>query len=271
VQYATIAGAIEFANHGDVILLAPGQHEGNVRIQGKSHVSMRGAGKDKTFTITEGDSTITQTFTVSQWNTAKANNDILRLSASFGSGTKVSFDVNFDDIEDVPDTAGVGTSTIEKFSDVGIGVTNFNGIGATITRSGANLSGQQKLSDGQNAWNFDTGTTRLTIDEKTILQSSEYQAVVGGGYGGAAAAIVGSPAVGSGGISNDFTYTVTAHADPANFDFVAGKYTQYSVTVIGPGGSSTMVVSTDGTYSFGGVADGTPATSVSKARSYSPS
>jgi flagellin-like hook-associated protein FlgL len=222
-----------------------------------------GVGQDKTITVTEGSASFTQTFTQAQWKAASSTNQVLNFDHQFASGTHVNFDVDFGEIEAVPDTAGVGTSTIEKFANVGVSMSNFNGIGATITRSGMNLSGQQKLSDGQNSWNFETGTPRVTIDEKTVLQSSEYQAVVGQGYGGAAAAIVGSPIIGSGGISNDFTYTVTAQADPANFDFVAGRYTQYSVTVTGPGGSSTMIVSADGVYSFGGIADNTPPTSVS--------
>jgi flagellin-like hook-associated protein FlgL len=222
-----------------------------------------GVGQDKTITVTEGSASFTQTFTQAQWKAANSTNQVLNFDHQFASGTHVNFDVDFSEIEAVPDTAGVGTSTIEKFANIGVSMSNFNGIGATVTRSGMNLSGQQKLSDGQNSWNFETGTPRVTIDEKTVLQSSEYQAVVGQGYGGAAAAIVGTPIVGSGGISNDFTYTVTAQADPANFDFVAGKYTQYSVTVTGPGGSSTMVISSDGVYSFGGIADGTPPTSVS--------
>ena len=222
-----------------------------------------GIGQDKTVTVTEGSASFTQTFTQAQWKAASSTNQELNFDHQFASGTHVNFDVDFEQIEAVPDTAGVGTSTIEKFANIGVSMSNFNGIGATINRRADNLSGQQKLADGQNSWNFETGTPRVTIDEKTVLQSSEYQAIVGQGYGGAAAAIVGSPIVGSGGISNDFTYTVTAQADPANFDFVAGKYTQYSVTVIGPGGSSTMVVSADGVYSFGGVADNTPATSVS--------
>jgi flagellin-like hook-associated protein FlgL len=221
-----------------------------------------GIGQDKTITVTEGDASFTQTFTQAQWKAIKATNQELNFDHQFASGTHINFDVNFDEIESVPDTAGVGTSTIEKFANLGASMTNFNGIGGTITRSASNLSGQQKLSAGQNSWNFDTGTPRVTIDEKTILQASEYTAVVGAGYGGAAAAIVGSPIVSSGGISNDFTYTVAAHADPANFDFVAGRYTQYSVTVTGPAGTSTMVVSADGVYSFSGIADGTPAGTV---------
>jgi flagellin-like hook-associated protein FlgL len=222
-----------------------------------------GVGQDKTITVTEGDTSFTQTFTQAQWKAAKSTDQVLNFDHQFASGTHINFDVNFDEIEAVPDTAGVGTSTIEKFVNLGVGVTNFNGIGGTITRSGTNLAGQQKLADGQNSWNFDTGTARLTIDEHTILQSSQYQTTVGQGYGGAADAIVGAPIVGSGGISLDYTYTVTAQADPANFDFVSGRYTQYSVTVTGPGGSSTVIVSADGVYSFGGIADGTPPTSVS--------
>jgi flagellin-like hook-associated protein FlgL len=221
-----------------------------------------GVGQSKTITVTEGDVSYTQTFTQAQWKAAKSTNQVLNFDHQFQSGTHINFDVNFDQIEAVPDTAGVGTSTIEKFVDVGIGVSDFNGIGATVNRSAANLSGQQKLADGQNAWNFDTGTARLTIDEHTILQSSQYAATVGGAYGGANNAIAGIPVVATGGISNDFTYTVTADADPANFDFVAGKFTAYSVTVTGPGGTTTVVVSADGLYSINGVADGTPPSSV---------
>ena len=222
-----------------------------------------GIGQDKTITVTEGSTAFTQTYTQAQWKAAKSTDQVLNFDHQFASGTHINFDVDFDQIEAVPDTAGVGTSTVEKFADLGVGVTNFNGIGGTITRSADNLQGQQKLADGQNSWNFDTGTPRLTIDEHTILQASQYNAVVGQAYGGAATAIAGAPIVGSGGISNDFSYTVTAQANPANYDFVAGKFTQYSVTVTGPAGSSTMIVSADGIYSFGHIGDGAPAQSVS--------
>jgi flagellin-like hook-associated protein FlgL len=221
-----------------------------------------GVGQDKTITVSEGDVAYTQTFTQQQWATAKATDQVLNFDHQFGSGTHINFDVNFDQIEAVPDTAGVGTSTIEKFVDVGVGVSNFNGIGGTITRSANNLSGNQKLADGQNAWDFDTGTPRLTIDEHTVLQSSQYTATVGTAYGGAADAIQGTPTIPTGGISNDFTYTVQASANPANFDFTAGRYTQYSVTVTGPGGTSTIIVSADGLYSINSIADGSPAESV---------
>ncbi|WP_395018164.1 hypothetical protein [Dongia sp.] len=221
-----------------------------------------GVGQDKTITVTEGTVAFTQTFTQAQWKAANSTGQTLNFDHQFVSGTHINFDVDFEQIEAVPDTAGVGTSVIEKFADLGIGVTNFNGIGATVTRSASNLSGQQKLADGQNSWNFDTGTPRLTIDEKTILQSSQYNAIVGGAYGGAADAIAGTPTIPLAGISNDFTYTVTAHADPANFDFIAGKFTAYSVTVTGPAGTSTIVVNGDGLYSINSIADGAPAGSV---------
>jgi flagellin-like hook-associated protein FlgL len=221
-----------------------------------------GIGQDKTVTVTEGTVAFTQTFTQAQWKAANSTGQVLNFDHQYASGTHINFDVDFEQIEAVPDTAGVGTSTIEKFADVGVGITNFNGIGGTVTRSGSNLSGQQKIADGQNSWNFDTGTPRLTIDEKTILQSSQYNAIVGTAFGGAADAIAGAPSIPLSGISNDFTYTVTAHADPANFDFVAGKFTAYSVTVTGPGGASTIVVNADGLYSINSIADGTPAQSV---------
>lgn len=221
-----------------------------------------GVGQDKTITVTEGTVAFTQTYTQAQWKAANSTGRVLNFDHQFASGTHINFDIDFEQIEAVPDTAGVGTSTIEKFADLGIGVTNFNGIGATVNRSASNLSGQQKLADGQNAWNFDTGTPRLTIDEKTILQSSQYDAVIGTAYGGAADAIAGTPTIPLAGISNDFTYTVTAHASPANFDFVAGKFTAYSVTVTGPAGTSTIVVNGDGLYSINSIADGTPAQSV---------
>jgi flagellin-like hook-associated protein FlgL len=221
-----------------------------------------GIGQDKTITVTEGTVAFTQTFTQAQWKAANSTGAVLNFDHQFTSGTHLNFDVDFEQIEAVPDTAGVGTSTIEKFSDLGVGVTNFNGIGGTVTRSASNLSGQQKLADGQNSWNFDTGTPRLTIDEKTILQSSQYNAIIGTAYGGASDAIAGTPSIPLSGISNDFTYTVTAHADPANFDFIAGKFTAYSVTVTGPGGTSTILVNGDGLYSINSIADGTPAESV---------
>jgi flagellin-like hook-associated protein FlgL len=220
-----------------------------------------GVGKDKTFTVTENGVTISKTFTETQWANAKATGQVLNFDGQFPSGTHINFDVNFDDIEDVPDTNGVGTSTIEKLVDINVGVTDFNGVGQRIDRSSSNLLGQQKLANGQNAWGFDTGTARLDIDERKILGASDYQAQIGPSYGRAATAISGTPAISADQILTDSTYTMTANADPANFDFNTGKFTSYSVSLTGPGGANTQVITADGSVTFTGVTDGAgPAT-----------
>jgi len=215
-----------------------------------------GVGKDKTFTVSENGVTISKTFTVQQWNNAKATGQVLNFDGQFPSGTHINFDVNFDDIDSVPDTNGVGTSTIEKLVDLNVGVTDFNGIGQKITRSASNLSGQQKLADGQNAWAFDTGTARLNIDERKILGASGYGATIGASYGHAADAIIGTPSISADQILTDSTYTLTANADPANFDFNTGKFTTYSASLVGPGGSNTQTVTTGGNTTFTSVTDG---------------
>ena len=215
-----------------------------------------GVGKDKTFTVTENGVTISKTFTLQQWQNAKATGQVLNFDGQFASGTHINFDVNFDDIDSVPDTNGVGTSTVEKLVDLNVSVTDFNGVGQKITRSASNLSGQQKLSAGQNAWAFDTGTTRLNIDERKILGAAGYGATIGTSYGHAANAIIGTPAISADQILTDSTYTLTANADPANFDFNTGKFTTYSATLVGPGGSNTQAVTTGGNTTFTSVTDG---------------
>src|ERR1700742_3959741 len=108
-----------------------------------------GTGKDKTFTITEGDESYTQTFTQAQFAQAKAAGTVLKFAHSFKSGTNVSFDVDFDSIENVPDTAGVGTSTIQKNVNLQVSVTNSSG--ETITRDGLQSVGNAKVANGENA------------------------------------------------------------------------------------------------------------------------
>ena len=216
-----------------------------------------GKGKDKTFTVTEGDVTVSKTFTQAQWAAAKATGQILNFDTQFPSGTHVNFDINFDDIDSVPDTNGVGTSTVQKFVDLDVAVTNMNGTGQRIVRSGDNLQGQQKLADGENAWGFDTGTARFTIDERKVLNSSDYPATVGGSYGRAAEAIAGIPSISADNITADSTYTVTAQADPANFDFSTGRFTSYDVSLTGPGGSDTQTVTANGSVTFTSVTDNT--------------
>jgi flagellin-like hook-associated protein FlgL len=214
-----------------------------------------GVGRDKTFTVTEGSVTLSKTFTVQQWKNAKATGQVLNFDGQFPSGTHVNFDVNFDNIDSVPDTNGVGTSTIEKFVDLNVDVTNFNGVGQDITRSASNLQGQQKLADGQNAFGFDTGTARFNIDQRKILGASGYPATIGTSYGRAAAAIIGTPAISADQITTDSTYTVAANANPANFDFNTGKFTSYSVTLTGPGGANTQSISAGGNTTFTSVTD----------------
>jgi len=205
--------------------------------------------------VTEGDVTVSKTFTQQQWADAKATGQVLNFDNQFASGTHINFDINFDDIDNVPDTNGVGTSTIEKFVDLNVSVTNMNGIGERIVRSGTNLLGQQKLANGENAWGFDTGTARFSIDEHKVLGSSTYPATVGESYGRSAASIIGTPSISADNITADSTYTLNANADPANFDFSTGRFTSYSVSLIGPGGNSTQTVTTGGSTTFTSVAN----------------
>ncbi|HET6159655.1 MAG TPA: flagellin [Dongiaceae bacterium] len=219
-----------------------------------------GKGKDKTFTITEGSVAITKTFTVAQWNNAKATGHLLNFDHQFASGTHINFDVDFDEIDDVPDTAGVGTSVIEKNVNIEVAATNLNGIGQRIERSALNLSGQQKLDGGENSFAFDSGTPRLTVDERTILQAAAYSATIGSAYGRASDAIVGTPTIpttpaASTGIANDFTYSLLASATAADFDFVTGTFASYAATLIGPNGGVTTTVSVSGSYAFSSAAD----------------
>lgn len=214
-----------------------------------------GKGKAKTFTITEGDVAVTKTFSLQQWADAKATGQVLNFDHQFASGTHINFDVDFDQIDDVADTNGLGTSIIEKLVDLGVNVANFNGVGQEITRSANNLLGQQKLSDGENSWNFDTGTPRLTIDERTIMQSAAYSAAIGESYGRASSGIVGTPVISTTGISNDFTYNITASATPGNFNFTTGHFDIYTVTATGPFSTAAVSVSADGVVTFSSIAD----------------
>jgi flagellin-like hook-associated protein FlgL len=218
-----------------------------------------GKGKDKTFTITEGSIAITKTFTTEQWENAKATGRLLNFDHQFASGTHINFDVDFDEIDDVADTAGVGTSVIEKNVNIAVATTNLNGIGQRIERSALNLSGQQKLDGGENAFAFDSGTPRMTVDERIILQAAAYSATTGTAYGRASDAIQGAPVIPTGapssGIANDFTYSLTASATAADFNFVTGTFGSYRATLIGPVGGIAVNVSASGSYIFPAAAD----------------
>lgn len=200
-----------------------------------------GTGKDKTFTVTEGDETVTQTFTKLESQIAVSNGTDLRFSHKFTSGTVVSFNVDFEAIEDVPDTAGVGTSVIEKNVDLQLIVTNENG--EIVTRDGLNLLGQGKLSNGENAFAFDSGTARLTVDERQLLQSSKYSAAVGTAYG------TGSNAISTINIGSAATlsanYTASIGVTGTSFDYQTNNFAAFTVSLHtdGGAGSATVVVS----------------------------
>nr|WP_298683940.1 hypothetical protein [uncultured Dongia sp.] len=195
-----------------------------------------GTGKDKTITVTEGNATVTQTFTNSEWDVASSNGTTLKFSHSFQSGTNVSFDIDFDSIEETPDTAGVGTSIIEKNVDLQVAITNENG--EKITRDGLSLLGQGKVSDGENAFAFDSGTARITVDERQILLTSKYAAAAGTSYGTGAGAIVGTPQVGTTPISVDETFTVTGAA--TSFNYATNNFNTFSLAIEGSGSAGAV-------------------------------
>ena len=92
-----------------------------------------------------------------------------RISESFASGTVVSFTVDRKLLEQASN-GGNGISTIEKKVDIQIQVSNLNG--STVTRDGMSNRGEGKLSEGENAFAFDTGTVRFNVDQKTIKQAA---------------------------------------------------------------------------------------------------
>lgn len=211
-----------------------------------------GKGRDKTFTITEGDQSQTLTFTQAQWNTANANGQVLHASVSFKSGTKVNFDVDFNAIENTPDTAGVGTSTIEKLVNLQVKATN--NAGETVVRDGLNPLGQGKASNGENAFAFDSGTARVTVDERQILQGSTYTQAISSSYGTGAAAITSAPTT-TDSVTADTT--VSLNAVGQSFNYATNTFDSYSVTLTANGTTgAAVVVSAGNASSFTADADG---------------
>ena len=193
-----------------------------------------GTGKDKTFTITEGTQTFTQTFTNAEADAAEAAGTVLRFSASFASGTRVSFDIDFNAIEDVADTAGVGTSVIEKNVNLQVVATNENG--EAVTRDGLSALGSGKVANGENAFAFDSGTARITLDERQILGASSYTEAVSSAYGTGAPAFT-SVEIASGTVSVDESIALTATGQ--SFNYVTNTFDSY--TVVGTGANATGV------------------------------
>ncbi|MDE1145344.1 MAG: flagellin [Azospirillaceae bacterium] len=126
-----------------------------------------GTASGGSFTITASGTTGTaNSFTL---GTSASNALTKDISLSFSSGTVVSFTIDRASLEALG-TAGNGTSTIEKNVDIAVTATDLNGV--SITRSGDNERGSAKLSDGENAFAFDSGTVRLNVASANILQAA---------------------------------------------------------------------------------------------------
>ena len=199
-----------------------------------------GKGKDKTFTISEGSVSQTVTFTQAQAAAADAKGQVLHASVTFASGTHVNFDLDFTKIEDTPDTAGVGTSTIEKLVNLQVKATN--GAGETVTRDGLNLLGQGKTANGENAFAFNTGTARVTVDERQLVQGSSYAVATSNSFGTGAGAIAAQPVItsGSANVAHDASFTVTAAASAYNY--ATNTFDSFNVALTGGGSAGTQVV-----------------------------
>jgi len=96
-----------------------------------------------------------------------------RISQSFASGAVVSFTIDREGLE-AASSGGNGTSTIQKNVNIQVSVTNL--AGDIVTRDGNNARGQGKLSDGENAFQFGSGTVRLNLDEGTVQKSASANA-----------------------------------------------------------------------------------------------
>ena len=210
-----------------------------------------GTGKDKTFTVTEGSQTFTQTFTNAEADAAKAAGNVLRFSASFTSGTRISFDVDFDAIEDVADTAGVGSSVIEK--NVNLQVVSENQNGETVTRDGLSALGSGKVANGENAFAFDSGTARVTIDERQILGASKYSSAVSSAYG------TGAPAFSSISLSSGGTVdeTLSFSAVGTSFNYTSNNFDTFSISA---GGVTVSAGSDDSSFTLTGAGANSGAT-----------
>jgi flagellin len=210
-----------------------------------------GIGKDKTFTVTEGSQTFTQTFTNAEFDAANAAGNVLRFSASFNSGTRISFDVDFDAIEDVADTAGVGTSVIEK--NVNLQVVAENKNGETLTRDGLSALGSGKVSNGENAFAFDSGTARITLDERQILGASQYSAAVSSAYGTGAPAFTSVDFTGTVSVDETLSFTATG----TNFNYTTNNFGTFSVVA---GGTTVSVAATASTFTLANAGENSAAT-----------
>ncbi|HYD66930.1 flagellin [Azospirillum sp.] len=91
------------------------------------------------------------------------------ISESFSSGTVVSFTVDRKLLEAAANS-GNGVSVIEKKVDLSISVSNLQG--TVVTRDATSNRGEGKLSGGEQAFSFDSGTVRMAVDAKTLKQAA---------------------------------------------------------------------------------------------------
>jgi flagellin-like hook-associated protein FlgL len=138
--------------------------------------SGRLAGKDVAAVAVGSSGTITMTGattadTVREMQVKASSENALtkRISESFASGTVVSFTVDRRLLEQAAN-GGNGVSTIEKKVDIQVSVSNL--AGNTVTRDGMANRGEGKLSSGEQAFAFDTGTVRVDVDQKTIKEAA---------------------------------------------------------------------------------------------------
>ena len=124
-------------------------------------------GSKGTITLTGATTTgVPREMTVS----ASAENALTKkISESFASGTIVSFTIDRKLLEQAAN-GGNGVSTIEKKVDIQISATNL--AGNTVTRDGMANRGEGKLSGGEQAFAFDSGTVRVDVDQKTIKEAA---------------------------------------------------------------------------------------------------
>src|SRR6185369_13739358 len=142
-------------------------------------------------------------------------------------------DLDFNAIEDVADTAGVGTSVIEKNVNLQVIATNENG--EAVSRDGLAALGTGKVSNGENAFAFDSGTARITIDQRQILGASAYTAGVSSTYGTGGGAFTGLTVASSSTITDDSTVQLSATG--AAYDYVTNTFGSFTVTATNSNGS----------------------------------
>ncbi|MBP2312142.1 hypothetical protein [Azospirillum soli] len=128
-------------------------------------------GQDKVITVTNPPETASLKFTVDDWKAADAAGKTLSFNHAFESGSRVSFNVDFDQIDATPRNVGTRSVEIEKHAALAVKVTN--GQGLTVTRDLMSPLGQGKLANGANDFVFPTGTVRVEVDEKAIVGTGD--------------------------------------------------------------------------------------------------